>query len=217
MKKICRIIFAVGLFLALATSANALTAGYIPDDGSTNDFTSKFGVNAFGGYFGAQIYLVGATADLQFDYYGAEAGYHNEFNFGGVELFDHPGGNTASATPLNITPVVVENVSPGLLNFSFDYNNNAGSVVNGSNPDNQIFNLPNFFVTFDITRQTAGGPTGGQSVWLFLDDGATSDDNHDDMLVKISITNGQFSIPEPTTLLLLGLGLIGLAGMRRKA
>ena len=39
-----------------------------------------------------------------------------------------------------------------------------------------------------------------------------ADDNHDDMIVAYSAG----SVPEPTTSFLLGKGLVGLVGLRRK-
>jgi hypothetical protein len=219
MKRILKVIFAVGLVVALATSANALTAGSIPG-GADNDFIpTVFSGPQIAGYYGGQIYLfAGEQVNLKFEYFGAEAGYHNEFNFNGSELFAHTGGRNIApnaSTPLGSATLLV---NPGLLNFSFDVNGDSGSVVNGLNPDDSGGAVvgPNFFVSFNPIN-AVGGPTSGQFVWIFLDDGgAGPDDNHDDMLVRISIENGSLTVPEPLTLILLGSGLLGLAAIRRK-
>lgn len=225
MKKVFQVMFVIGLLLALSTSAMALTAGTIPGGTNDNEFARLFSGpgKEMGGYFGGQLYLSGATANtiIVLDYYGAEAGYHNEFNFLGIERFDHAGGNTIPATLTPKSTLSVFNVSNGLLDFSFDYNNNAGSVVNGLNTDNTTANIPNFFLTFNPFSQAAGGATSGTSVWLFLDDGASVDDNHDDMLVRITVNSGSINtdpepVPEPATVVLFGLGLLGLVGIRRK-
>jgi len=49
----------------------------------------------------------------------------------------------------------------------------------------------------------------GKKVWFFIEDGYPWDNSG-------SVTVSVNSVPEPTTMLLLGLGLMGLAGVRRK-
>jgi hypothetical protein len=199
------------------------TAGTIPG-GAINDFIMPgfFPGPQMGGYYGSQIEIdVPGESTLVIDYFGAEAGFVNAFSFMLAVLFSHPGGMVVApslASPLDTFSTTVSGTA--ILPFSFSANSGAATVSNGSNPDDSVGLVmgPNFFASCDPFGTTAGsGGTSCSSVYLFLDDGgAESDDNHDDMLVRLTVT-AVTDIPEPGTWLLLGAGLMGLGGLRRRS
>ena len=200
---------------ALTLDTTNATNGSIPG-GATNDLLSSalFGnVGTTTGTYGAQVFHDGTT-QLRFDFLGFEAGFVNTFNTGG-QSFDTESVDVGSnnveiaaslAAPLDFFTTSGIN---GLIDFSFLVNSGAASVANGANPNDFGGGAGvNFFVShFSAT-----------SLILWLDDaGAGPDDNHDDMVIRISeVPNSE--VPEPTTLGLLGIGLLGLglAGRRRR-
>jgi hypothetical protein len=217
------------LAFSLSTSAYAApftfsggTAGAIPGANPNNDFIpGLFGGPQIGGYFGAQIlFNVPAGSQLVIDFFGAEAGYVNRFKYAGNTVFTHSGGyNVASnlLSPLGTFSTTLG--GSGTLPFRFTVNNNSGSVLNGSNPNDAGGRVagPNFFASCNPYSGTAGsGGTSCNSVYLFLDDGgAGPDDDHDDFLVRVSVA----AVPEPVSIVggLVGLGLFVLRRTRSRA
>ncbi len=210
------------LSTALATGASALTFGDIPGGTATNDGLVPIygaGTTSRDGWYGANLYLVGGggTASITVDYLGAEAGYVNQFLFGGNSIFSTPGGG--STWPGVGGAVTFNNVADGLLDFAFVAGDGSSTTTqNGSNPDDAGgTSSVNFFAT--VVANPAGLSGVAWDLW-FDDGGAGNDDNHDDMAIRISVTGGTISqvpVPAAGLLLLTALGGLGIARRRRKA
>ena len=229
-----------------AQGAGTPIPGAIPLTANTNAFFGPGnlfpGQLTMGGWFGSTVnYGVSGVGSITVDFFGGEAGFNDQFQYNGVTPagFAHTGSPLVQIAASLVAPLATFTTAitgSGVVPFQFLVNGvlnspfnglSTGGPVNGSNPLNVPGLPPNFFVA---CTPAAGGTPGATAppaiaapvpcngpIYVFLDDnGASNDDDHDDYMVRITLTDGPPTVPEPTSFALIGSGLLALGLAARR-
>lgn len=232
MKKILMLLFAVSLVLGMMGVASALTLSSVegawsnPIGGSNINYYYNVGI-AYGNGNEVQIKwgdpaTSAGQSGLGFTGIAPPAsvfGIGDAFEIGQLRHFNNPIYNAVSAVDLTIS---LSFSDPAGLNDSFLFNFTVDETPNttgGSPGDDDFIYFPSGFAdeTFNIggveyTLELLGF---GASADSLVDQFQSPEGGTNSTLLWAKITTPP-SVPEPGTMLLFGLGLLGLVGFRRK-
>jgi hypothetical protein len=212
-------------YIAASTNWNAPSGGVYDTQGSVN-WNKTFIAGATGNYFWD---FAIPTGKLEVAGNGSGAGV-----FAGYELSIALAGVDKWASTAMLTKVMVDNGTDPWY-YSYEYattGSSLGGTVTGDGsyydaysityaPYSGSIGLGAFNAGDSIQieyamRVLSGGPAGETYASAYIGDpGSLSGGTGTDGMLG-SLGSPQQSVPEPATIMLLGLGLVGLAGIRRK-
>lgn len=141
--------------------------------------------------------LAGFHGEYEFMYLGYEAGYTNTLVDGSRTIFNNKASSAFDTAWANLVTAVFDNSSGGLVNVA----------LTGTK------NLDIYKVAGSLLKQLTGENwfSDGEEYYIIgFNDGYTGDADSDDIVVAIDAT--AMHTPIPSAVLLLGSGLMGLAG-----
>lgn len=194
---------------ALTLSSLSASAGLLTISGDPLDTTNLIPIspaNDFKAVIGATHYWTGrnlvaetnGSISLEFSFLGEEAGWLNEF-YSESGLINNEG--------LDDTFGYTKNYAAGEnIGFRFESHGLGNRLINNGT-NNTSFGVINYSIVLNSTFKGVL-----YDAILFLDDTGykPDDDNHDDLIIGIKA-----EVPEPSTIMLMLMGLAGLVGARR--
>ena len=200
--------FGAVAFSASAVSTVSVTGNFPGAIDGQNDFITELTAAGSPTFGDSASFFLNMRSILTFTLVAAESGRQNDFTVQGLGTLSEPAGNVGAGRLGEGADFMTANF--GSLSGTFD----AGSLdalLQFSNADDGDI-LPGE-VMFGVF--TPNGPGDYSKFFLALDDGDEVDDNHDDMIIRVDVS--QIPLPASVLMLLAALGGLGVVSRRRSA